>query len=84
MREVAFGSEIRLLRIGLFVYRDGIPDFREQPVESHPLVAARIEHFGAGNQRFHRRGHIGVAGGLVAGQGAGITAQERQVLEYGL
>ncbi len=43
-----------------------------------------FQDFRAGDERFDGGDHIGVAGGLAARQGTSITAQRRQMLQYGL
>ena len=71
--------------VGLAVHGDRIPDLGEQAIERHPLdCRSNSRDFGSGDQGFQRGGHIGVAGGLAAGQRAGIAAQKRQMLNYGL
>ena len=82
--EVLLGRQMASLASGLAVHRDRIPDLGEQAIEGDPRIAARFQHFRAGDQGFQGGGHIGVAGGLAAGQRAGITAQKRQMLELRL
>ena len=68
----------------LAVERDRIPDLGEQPIERDPRAAGLVDDRRIRDQGLQGGAHIGVAGGLAAGQGPGITPQKRQVLRYGL
>ena len=75
--DVLLGRHNALARLGLAIHRQGAPDLGEEPIEPDPRIGAFRQHFRAGDQRFQGCRHVGVAGGLAAGQGASITAQKR-------
>ena len=81
-RELLFAGQRRLPRAPRPIDRHGIPDLREKAIERNARPLRVIDHARIGNQRFEGCRHIGVAGGLIAGQRAGITAQKGKVLCY--
>src|SRR5262249_14603830 len=79
LADAALGRNRRCDRLLGAIYRDRIPDRREDMKEGDFGVRRRVQEVWVLDQRFERGGHVRITGALAAGEGARVATQKRKV-----